>query len=154
MKKYIGYMFFLIGLPLLVGCQKEASDTAAAAPQAQHEKAESKTFEVKVESPKSGKVGEPVATRVGVEPRGEYKVNVEYPAKLVVKAPASAIPSEMTLTVKEAKKLTTALLLFEPVFKLSKPGEYAFEGDLRFSVCTKKQCEIKSEKVKWVTSVQ
>jgi len=38
--------------------------------------------------------------------------------------------------------------------KLSKAGDHAFKAELRFSVCTKKHCELKREQLSWVAKAQ
>lgn len=126
---------------------------AAAEPKqaGQPKRAADESFKLTVEAP-GGKVGEQLAATVKVVPRGVYKVNLEYPHKLQVTAPEASSPKALKLTTKDAK-LSEAELSFKPAFKLSAAGDHTFEGKVRFSVCTKKQCEIKAEKVKWVFKV-
>jgi hypothetical protein len=108
-------------------------------------------FKLMVAAP-AGKVGQELSAEVKVVPRGEYKINLEYPHKLKVSGPAAASPKETALAAKDAK-ISKAELSFKPTFKLTSAGEHTFTGKLRFSVCTEKQCEIKAEKVKWVFKV-
>jgi len=110
-------------------------------------------FSLSIQPPAAGPVGGAFQAEVKVVPRGGYKVNLEYPTRLQVKGPAGVSPGEATLGAKQAATLTAAEILFRPAFKIDAPGDHAFEGSLRFSVCTDKQCEIKNEKVKWVARV-
>lgn len=112
-----------------------------------------KPYALAVESPPSGKIGMQLAASVRVVPRGPYKINLEYPHKLVWTGPQSAMPKAATMSSKQAAKLKKSELLFKPAFKVGSTGDHPFTGTLRFSVCTEKQCEIKSEKVRWVANV-
>jgi hypothetical protein len=144
---------FLVTIGLAVAaCNKKGPDSeqlkAATSP---GNKAAGEPYDVTV-TPAEGKVEEPVAATVKVVPKGEYKVNLEYPHKLKVAGPEAATPREITLTKKQAK-LSKAELRFQPSFKLSSAGSHSFKGTLRFSVCTEKQCEIKAEKIQWITKI-
>lgn len=111
-------------------------------------------YQLTVTGPEGGSVGEPLKAQVQVEPRGGYKVNLEFPTKLEVKGPAGATPEAVTLRGKDAAQLTEARLLLEPTFTVAGAGEHRFSGTLKFSVCTEKLCEIKNEEVSWVAKVQ
>jgi hypothetical protein len=131
---------------VIAACNKGKSKTGPATPTGE-------PFALTVEAPPSGAAGGDFAATVKVEPKGIYKVNLEYPTRLEVKGPAGAAPREVKLTSKQAAKLSEKVILFKPSFKLAAAGEHTFAGTLRFSVCTPKQCELKNEKVKWVTKV-
>lgn len=93
--------------------------------------------------------GAAVSARITLEPRRGYKVNLEYPLKLTVAAPA-ARPNTLELRGKDAALLSEARVVLEPKVEIDQPGEQQLNGELRFSVCTEKQCEIYAEKVTWV----
>lgn len=112
------------------------------------------SFALSVEAPPEVKVGGESAPSIRVVPRGGYKVNMEYPTKLQVKAPSGVSPAEETLPRARAATHTEGEILYKPTFKLETAGEHAFQGTLRFSVCTKQQCEIKSETVKWTAKAK
>lgn len=135
------------------GCNKTGPDAKGlqAAP-AGSEKATGTPFELRVSPPEEGKRGGPLVATVAVRPKGEYKINLEYPHKLTVVGPKAAAPNELTLTAKQAK-LSKAELRFQPSFTVSSAGTHRFDGTVRFSVCTAKQCEIKAEKIHWVSKV-
>jgi hypothetical protein len=131
---------------LIGACNKGESKTGPAAPAGE-------AFALTVEAPQAGAAGGEFAAEVRVVPKGIYKINLEYPTRLEVKGPAEATPREAKLTAKQAAKIDEKVILFKPSFKIASAGEHAFTGTFRFSVCTPKQCELKSEKVKWVTKV-
>ena len=112
------------------------------------------SFALSVEGPPVGQANQELVATVRVTPMNGYKVNLEYPTKLQIKGPAAATPREQTLTRAKAVKHSEAGILFRPAFKISAAGSHSFEGAIRFSVCTKSQCEIKNEKVKWVATAE
>lgn len=132
---------------LVLACNAKSGGTVPAP------KAQGEPFKLSVQPPAPGKVGGQFEAGVTVVPQGGYKVNLEYPTKLQITGPEAASPRGVTLTAKQAAKLTEAEMLFKPSFKISSAGDHTFKGALRFSVCTEKQCEIKNEKVKWVARV-
>jgi hypothetical protein len=111
------------------------------------------SFELRVKGPPQGKVGANVAATIRVVPKGEYKINLEYPHRLTVDGPKGATPSKAFLDSKKATKLTKSELVFKPAFQLTSAGKHSFNGVLSFSVCTERQCETKNEKVQWVTTI-
>jgi hypothetical protein len=135
-------VLFLLGVAVLVGCQQQTAS------------AEAKPYAIAVKGPAAGKVGAALAATIQVTPKGEYKMNLEFPTKLKVSGPAAASPQQLELTAKQATKLTKAELLLKPTFKVSAAGSHTFKGTLRFSVCTEKQCEIKTEPVSWTVAVK
>lgn len=110
-------------------------------------------YRLTVEGPSRVALGTRFKARVKVEPRGAYKVNLEYPAQLAVNASGGALPGELQMEKGEAARLTEQELLMEPAFKAEREGEVVFEGKLAFSVCTEAVCEVKREPVKWVTNI-
>jgi hypothetical protein len=134
-----------LAMPLLLGLV--GCDTASSAA------GDVKPYALTVKGPASGKLNAPLVATIRVLPKGGYKMNLEFPTKLKVAGPASATPPQLELTAKQAAKLTKAELLLKPTFKVNAPGVHAFAGTLRFSVCTEKLCELKSEAVKWTVSV-
>ena len=143
------YLFWLLALSVGLSCNSKNGGKTQPPVQPPGE-----SFALSVKAPEEGKVGQELVASVQVVPKGPYKVNMEYPTKLEVKGPATAEPTQESLAKKQAVRHTTSEILFKPAFKLKEAGDYAFEGELRFSVCTKKQCEIKREKVKWVAKVK
>lgn len=107
-----------------------------------------------VDPPKPGPAAQPARAQVRVVPKGVYKINLEYPAKLQINGPASASPQAFSLTNKDATQHSEAMLEFSPQVTFSEPGQYEFRGELKFSVCTAVQCEMKTEKVAWKAEIK
>lgn len=112
------------------------------------------SYAIQVKGPPRVAPGAPSIAEVSVTPKGEYKMNLDFPMKLSIKAPAGAAPRALEMKAKDAAKFTEAVLLLRPQLKLQAAGKHQVQGALRFSVCTKKQCEVKTEQVKWVAESQ
>ncbi|MCA9672681.1 MAG: hypothetical protein KC503_44105 [Myxococcales bacterium] len=108
----------------------------------------SKPYTLTVDAPAPGAVGAALVATVKLVPRGGYKVNLEYPTKLIVRAAAAAKP-EQTLTSKDAAEFSAKRALFKPGVTLSKAGKHAVKAELKFSVCTASLCELKRETLTW-----
>lgn len=139
---------FAVGLP---SCKQDAPPTNAAAGQAT---ASGAPFEVTVTPPAPATVGAAVAATVRLVPKNGYKVNLEYPTKLTVQAPAAGAPQSQELAKKEATKLTAAEAVFTPKTTFSAAGEHRVAATFKFSVCTDKVCEMKSEKLSWTAAIK
>ncbi|MBW2731046.1 MAG: hypothetical protein JRH20_01565 [Deltaproteobacteria bacterium] len=113
-----------------------------------------KSYALSITPPPAGKVGQSFAASVALKPLGEYKINMEYPLRLTVKGPKTVTPREVVMRAKDAKKMTKAEVLLVPKAKITVAGEHAFEAEFRFSVCTEKHCELKTEKLTWKVKVQ
>lgn len=113
-----------------------------------------KAYALSIQPPSTGKVGQSVTASVSLKPLGEYKINMEYPLRLTVNGPEAATPRRVVLRAKQAKKMTKAGVLLLPQTKLAKAGEHAFEAEFRFSVCTEKHCELKTEKLAWKAKIE
>lgn len=139
----------IFGLVLVVtACSKGDGDSAKKIQKG------GKAYALSVAPPPAGKVGQPLAASVALKPLGEYKVNMEYPLRLTVNGPEAATPRKVVMRAKDAKKMTTAQVVLTPQTKVAKAGEHAFEAEFRFSVCTEKHCELKTEKLAWKVKVE
>ena len=112
------------------------------------------SFALELTPPKGAKAGEAFSTAVTLKPRGEYKVNMQYPFRLTVEGPAEADPKTSVLRKKDAKSFTEKGIEVHHKAKMPKAGEHRFSCEVKFSVCTKKHCELKTEKLTWVAKVQ
>lgn len=141
----------------LLGCSTtsstastEEADGTAAAPEAPA----GEPYRMEVKAPATSKVGVEATTEVVVTPGAGYKINVDYPAKLVLQpAPEGTKLAAQTVTKEQMQVDKTRL--FVPVrFTADAPGEKRFEGELRFSVCTPQFCKMPSERVSWSTTAE
>lgn len=132
-----------VALAVAGGCKKGGVEDAA-----------DESYTVTVTPPPAGKVGEPLSAKIRVEPRGAYKVNLEYPARLQVQGPLGAAPMRQELNRDDAQSLTEQELVMEPAAAMGKGGEHRFSGKLSFSVCTDAVCEVKEKQVSWTVKVQ
>lgn len=112
------------------------------------------SYELTVKPPPQKAVGAKVAAEVKLVPKGPYKVNMEYPLRLEVEGPKSSKPGKLVMGSKDAAEMSKKKVLLEPTFELTSAGEHRFRAELRFSVCTKKQCELKTEKLTWVATAK
>ncbi len=138
-----------------VGCSSKASSAPPAGQEiASANESRGRTpYAITIKAPDPATVGDPVVATIQVVPRGPYKINLEFPFKLQVTGGTSVSPQALEMTAKEAATLTTSELLLRPTFKVAVAGAHRFKGRLRFSVCTDKLCEIKTEAVSWIAVV-
>lgn len=152
----------LIALGMFVGgCPKEKASPGPASGGGKSAKAgsggktvEGKSYSLVVKAAKPVKVGEEATTSITLTPLGEYKVNMEYPLRLTVEGSADSTPQKVVLGAKQAQTMNEKGVVLLPKAKLGKVGDHAFKAELRFSVCTKKHCELKREQLSWVAKAQ
>ncbi|MBK8482114.1 MAG: hypothetical protein IPL40_13260 [Proteobacteria bacterium] len=127
----------------------------AAPPQAGSPRtAEARLYRIELVAPTAVAPGEKATATVSVTPLPPYKINLEYPVRLVVRAPAPIAPAELRMGPGDAATFTVKELLLRPSFTLPAAGEYPLAGELRFSVCTDSQCELATEAVRWRASAK
>lgn len=132
--------------------QARAVAAPATAPAAQP--ADAKLYQLRVTPPAVAAVGGASTATISVTPRAPYKINLEYPMKLFVRAPQPITPATQTLGPADAATFSAEALLLRPSLTLPAAGTFAIEGELRFSVCTASQCELLREPVRWRASVR
>lgn len=145
---------FLLVASSLLGCSTTSSTAsteeaggAAAAPAGE-------PYRMEVKAPATSKVGVEATTEVVVTPGAGYKINVDYPAKLLLQnVPEGTKVAAQTVT-KEQMQVEKARLLVPVRFTSDSPGEKRFEGELRFSVCTPQFCKMPTERVSWSTTAE
>jgi hypothetical protein len=131
---------------LLWGCstssESPGGDTAVPAPG-------ENPYVLEVRAPQKATVGQ--EAEVIVTPRAPFKINVDYPAKLILgDLPAGVAVASQTITKADMNVEKTRLLV--PVrFTADGPGEKALAGELRFSVCDETTCQMPREPVRWTT---
>ena len=105
---------------------------------------------IEVRAPDKAPVGQESKAEVIVTPRNGYKINVEYPAKLLLKGiPAGTKVAERI--TKRQMSVSDKRLTVPVAFTPEGPGEKSFSGELRFSVCDKQSCQMPRETISWKT---
>ncbi|MDI3282741.1 hypothetical protein [Polyangium sp. 15x6] len=102
-------------------------------------------YDVKV-SPAAGKSGGKATAVVTVKAKGAYHVNLEYPHKLVLKAPDGVTVEKAKLVAADAK-VSKEELSFTVVATAAAPGKKTIEAELKGAVCTDTTCEPFTETV-------
>ena len=97
-------------------------------------------YDVKV-SPASGKSGGKATAVVTVKAKGAYHVNLEYPHKLILKAPDGVTVEKAKLVAADATKVSKEELSFTVVATAAAPGKKTIEAELKGAVCTDTTCE-------------
>jgi hypothetical protein len=111
-------------------------------------------YSSKITAP-SAKVNAKAVAKVKVEPRGKFHVNTEFPAKLILTAPAGVTLEKAKLTKADAVKLDEKGLEFDVAFTSAEKGKKEFKGELKFAVCfAESACVPKVEQVSFTVDVK
>jgi hypothetical protein len=100
------------------------------------------------------KVSAKGSATISVEPTDGFKMNLEYPTKVTLKAPDGVTLEKSKLSAKDASKLDKTGAVFNVAFTASEPGKKTVTGELRFAVCTDNECLPKTEAVSFVVDAQ
>lgn len=147
----VGSSYLLLVVIAALGCStsSESPGSEAAVPGPA-----GNPFQVEVQAPEKAAVGAEATTKVVVTPRNGFKINVDYPAKLVLSdIPAGTKVAESTVT-KGQMQVEKARLVVPVRFTSESPGEKLFNGELRFSVCNPQTCQMPREQVSWTTVIE
>ena len=112
------------------------------------------TYKVVVTPPTTATKGQPAVVLVHLEGAGGYKVNMDYPAQLVVTPPAGVTVAKSKMTKADAKKWTRDGADFEIVLTSSSVGVKTFTGELKFAVATDVNAQPVVEKLNFSVSVK
>ena len=112
------------------------------------------SYTVKVSVPASVAAGAKGQVRVTLAAKPGWKLNQEFPTKLVVSAPADVTLEKAKLRAKDATSFTKQQGVFDVVFTPSATGGKDFSAKLRFAVCTDATCDPKTENLSWQISVK
>ena len=112
-----------------------------------------KNYAVRVSEPPSVAAGEVAAARVTLLAKAPYKVNVEYPTKLALSAPSACAIVKPALEAKDAATLDKKRAIFNAGVSCKHAGQFPVSATFKFSVCTEKQCELKTESLRWKVAV-
>lgn len=100
------------------------------------------------------KVSAKGSAKISVEPTDGFKMNLEYPTKVTLKAPDGVSLEKAKLTAKDAAKLDKTGAVFDIAFTASEPGKKTVTGEVRFAVCTDDECVPKREAISFVVDAQ
>ncbi len=124
------------GLPYLFVLVGACTTTEAPPPPAD---APGPKFEVEYETP-SAAAGKPSVAKVRVEPRGEFHMNLDYPAALNVSAPADVDVAAHSQRSHDAERFDDDALEFAVPFTAHTRGPKRFGGTVEFAVCGAQAC--------------
>lgn len=112
------------------------------------------TYKVVVTPPASATKGQPAVVLVHVEGAGAYKVNLDYPTKLVITPPAGVTVVKPTMKGADAKKFTKDGADFEIRFTSSSVGMKTFTGEIKFATATEDDTRPVTEKISFSVNVK
>jgi hypothetical protein len=110
-------------------------------------------YDLKIDS-KAAKASTKSVASLKITPKGEFHVNVDYPVKLKLVAPAGVTLEKETQVAKDATTFTKDAAEFKVAFTADSPGKKSFTGELKFAVCTEKDCHPQVEKVAFEVDVK
>lgn len=104
--------------------------------------------------PSEGKVGEEGQVTIRVVPTAEWHMNLEYPTKLQVTAPAGVEVAKAKLGKDDAVKLDERNCEFSVKYTPSEAGDKTFTGEIKFAVCQDTACVPKTETLEFQVAVK
>lgn len=110
-------------------------------------------YAVAIDAPKESKVGQAARTRLRLTGKGKYHVNAQYPISLTVTPPAGVDVPKARLKAADGQ-VSEKEARFEVGFTPRDAGAKVFTAELKFSVCTAQNCDIKKEKITWTTTAR
>lgn len=104
--------------------------------------------------PGEAKVGEPGKVSIRVVPKGEWHMNLEYPTKLEITAPAGSTVAKPKLGKDDAVAFTEEGAEFAVAFTPNKAGDQTFTGEFKFAVCQDEACVPRTEQLEFHVAVK
>jgi len=117
-----------------------------AAPAAPASGAPDTSFQLTVTAPAPGAAGAEAVARVTVVPGAGYKMNKEYPTRLVVQPPAGVTVAKADMVLADAT-FDPHKLSFDVKVVAAKAGTYPVAGTIKFAVCTDATCDPKKQPI-------
>ncbi|PRQ09469.1 protein-disulfide reductase DsbD family protein [Enhygromyxa salina] len=114
---------------------------------------ENQQYALKIE-PSEGKVGEEGQVSIRVIPSESWHMNLEYPTKLQVTAPAGVVVANPKLGKDDAVKFDEQNCEFAVKYTPSEAGEKTFTGEIKFAVCQDTACVPKTETLEFQVAVK
>jgi hypothetical protein len=112
------------------------------------------TFKLDVKAPASAKKGEKTTVPVEIKGTGDYHFNIDYPISIKVTAPAGVKLEKDTLKKEDAKAFKKEGANFELAFTSADAGKKSFTGEVKFAVCTEKDCAPQTQKIAFDVDVK
>ncbi|HEY3351901.1 MAG TPA: hypothetical protein VGQ83_01510 [Polyangia bacterium] len=110
-------------------------------------------YAVAIEAPKESKIGQAAKTVLRLTPKGKYHVNTKYPIAVTITPPAGVDVPKARLKAGDGQ-ISEQEARFEVGFTPRDAGQKVFTAELKFSVCTDQNCDIKKEKITWTTTAR
>jgi hypothetical protein len=104
--------------------------------------------------PAAAKVGEPSQVSIKVVPQGPWHMNLEYPTKLEVVAPAGTTVAKPSLAKADAVTLDEQSCEFAVSFTPEDAGTKKFTGEFKFAICQDEACVPKTETLEFDVTVE
>jgi hypothetical protein len=89
-----------------------------------------------------------------VIPNADWHMNMDYPTKLTVEAPAGVTVAKPKLGKDDAVKFAEQECEFAVAFTPSEAGDKTFTGEFKFAVCQDTACVPKTEKLEFQVAVK
>jgi hypothetical protein len=105
------------------------------------------SFKLAVAAPAPGAAGAQAVARVTVTPGTGWKMNEEYPTKLVVQAPEGVTVVKAEQVLADAAAFDPHQLAFDVKLTAAKAGTFPVTGTLKFAVCTDATCDPKKQTI-------
>jgi hypothetical protein len=105
-------------------------------------------------TPAPAKVGEPSKVSIKVVPQGPWHMNLEYPTKLEVVAPAGTSVAKPSLAKADAITLDEQSCEFAFTFTPEDAGTKQFTGEFKFAICQDEACVPKTETLAFDVTVE
>ena len=118
-----------------------AAPAAPAAPSAPDS-----SFQLTVTPPAPGTAGAEAVAKVTIVPGTGYKMNKEYPTKLVVQPPEGVAVAKAEQQIGDAS-FDPHKLSFDIKLTAAKAGTYPVSGTIKFAVCTDQTCDPKKQTI-------
>jgi len=115
---------------------------------------EESSFVVTATVPQSVTTGSMAKVRVTVKSKPGWKLNQDFPTKLVVEAPAGVTLVKAVQRKGDAVHFSEKKGEFDVSFTTSGKGDKKFAGTFKFAVCTDKSCDPKKVPLAWVVTVE
>jgi hypothetical protein len=116
-------------------------------------RAETAEYVVQVSAPAKVASGAASTVTVTLVPKGEWKLNMDFPTRLIVEAPADVKVAKADQRRPDAVEFVDERGEFKVSFTPGAQGARAFKAQFRFAVCTDETCDPKREELAWVVDV-